>query len=209
MKDPKDWDVVETRESIRLAAYDVARSGLVEGWQGVWRALRPRFAVDQLLVVFENPLCRVDIDQRCYRARNPLIGGSEQPDDVPIIRRMSAVQGDRRMQLPEDRKARASGPMPTLILALLAGGNELTALELAERLGKDRNNVLVVVRGMLAAGTLQVTRYIASEHRGRGARVFACMEKPVVHSGIPEPSASWPPADPVLTGAIDAIVRLR
>jgi hypothetical protein len=76
-------------------------------------------------------------------------------------------------------------------------------------LGKNRNNVLVAIRAMLADGTLHVTRYIASEHGRRGARVFALAERRGDISDTLEPFASWPPADRVLTGAIDAIVRLR
>jgi hypothetical protein len=35
MKRRIDWDVIETRDSIREAAYGVARSGLFENWQGM------------------------------------------------------------------------------------------------------------------------------------------------------------------------------
>ncbi|BCG05078.1 hypothetical protein PPGU19_096460 (plasmid) [Paraburkholderia sp. PGU19] len=101
------------------------------------------------------------------------------------------------------------GLLPQRIVALLADGSELTAIELAERLDKSRNDVLIAKRGMLADDTLQVTRYIASAHGGRGARVFACTNTPAARSETPESFTSWPPADPVLTTAIHAIVRLR
>jgi hypothetical protein len=65
---------------------DLARSGLCDGWQDVWHALRARFSVDQLTVMFENPFCRLDIDQRCYRAPNPGKVVRDVQSDLDAIR---------------------------------------------------------------------------------------------------------------------------
>jgi hypothetical protein len=172
MKRTIDWDIVETRESIRQAAYDLARSGLCDGWQDVWRALRARFSVDQLTAIFENLHCRLDIDQRCFRARNPGEAASELTGDLPVIRQTPQKAS---MKLPaSDRGTRRSDRLAMRIQALLAGGSECTAVQLAEQLGTSRTEVLIAARAMLADGALQVARYVAAEHGGRGARVFVC-----------------------------------
>ncbi|MPW18156.1 hypothetical protein GCT13_14815 [Paraburkholderia sp. CNPSo 3157] len=204
MKRTIDWDIVETRESIRQAAYDLARSGLCDGWQDVWRALRARFSVDQLTAIFENPLCRLDIDQRCFRARNPGEIASELTSDLPVIRQ-APQRTSMKLSALDRGSRRRSDRLAMRIQALLAGGSECTAVQLAEQLGTSRNEVLIAARAMLADGELQVVRYVAAEHGGRGARVFACTS--ASQGDSPRLYASWPEADPVVTGAIDAIAR--
>jgi predicted ArsR family transcriptional regulator len=90
---------------------------------------------------------------------------------------------------------------------LLADGSEGTAVELAERLGTSRNEILIAARKMLADGTLQVARYVAASRGGRGARVFVCAS--ASQAAVFGSHALWPEADPVVTGAFDAIARLR
>lgn len=172
MKRSINWDLIETRESIRQSAYDLARSGLCDAWQDVWRALRARFSVDQLAVIFDNPLCRLDIDQRCYRARNPGKVAREVQTDLDAIRQRAAPMVLSTKPAGLNGQKRRSERLASRIETLLADGSQCTAVELAERLGTSRNEILIAARDMLADGTLQVARYVASSRGGRGARVF-------------------------------------
>jgi hypothetical protein len=210
MKRVPDWDILQTRETIRQAAYELARSGVCDGWQDVWRALRARFTVDQLTTIFENPLCRLDVDQRCYRARNPGKHDSGLTACSPLIRRDTSEKSATLLPHAVDRQPQRTERLAGQIKALLTDGGERTAMQIAQQLGTSRNEVLVAVRAMLADGALQVTRHVCASHRGRGARVFACTGTAVREKheerGLYAP---WPQADPVVTTAIDAIARHR
>jgi len=204
-----DMKIVEARESIRQAAYELARSGLFGGWQEVWRALRSRFSVDQLTVIFESTLCRLDIDQRCYRARNPEAAAGKAIGELPgVMQSMYPQRASARLPAVASN-TRRSDRLARRIQALLADGSEFTAVELAQRLGMSRNEILIAARAMLADGTLQVARYVAHEHGGRGARVFASTRTTASRREAATPYAPWPAADPVVTGAFDAIARHR
>jgi hypothetical protein len=210
MKRVPDWDVLQIRETIRQAAYELARSGVCDGWQDVWRALRARFTVAQLTTIFENPLCRLDVDQRCYCARNPGKDDSALTARLPVIRRDMCEKNGTSIPTAVHRQPQRAGRLAGQIRALLADGSERTAMQIAQQLGTSRNEVLVAVRAMLADGALQVTRHVCASHRGRGARVFACAgtaaRKKHDEGGLYAP---WPQADPVVTTAIDAIARHR
>jgi hypothetical protein len=210
MKRVPDWDILQTRETIRQAAYELARGGVCDGWQDVWRALRARFTVDQLTTIFENPLCRLDVDRRCYCARNPGKHDSEPSARSPAIRRDMREKNRTLIPPAVDRQPQRTGRLARRIKALLDDGSERTAMQIAQQLGTSRNEVLVAVRAMLADGALQVTRHVSASHRGRGARVFACAgtaaRKKREERGLYAP---WPQADTVLTTAIDAIARHR
>lgn len=209
MKRSINWDPIETRDSIRQSAYDLARSGLCDGWQDVWRALRVRFGIDQLAAIFENPLSRLDIDQRCYRARNP--GRAERDGEThlgAIRQKASPPLGSTRPPASNEHK-RKSDRVTSRIQAVLADGSGCTAVELAERLGTSRNEILIAVREMLADGTLQVARYVASGRGGRGARVFVRTGATAPQGDALGSHAPWPQADPVITEAFDAIARPR
>jgi hypothetical protein len=175
----------------------------------VWRELRARFSVAQLAVIFENRLCRLDIDQRCYRARNPGKGANDVQSDLDAIRHIASPSVKSTKTAGLNRHKRRSERLASRIETLLAGGSECTAVELAERLGTSRNEILIAAREMLADGTLQVARYIASSRRGRGARVFVRKGATAPQGDAPGQPAPWPQADPVVTEAFDAIVRSR
>ena len=107
MKHALDWDLIETRETIRQAAYDIASSGACDGWQDVWRFLRTTFGVEQLVDIFWNPLCQMDLDQRCSRARSSgkVLPNDEKSDPSEISRKTSLEiattkhpDSDRQMQ---------------------------------------------------------------------------------------------------------------
>ena len=209
MKRTINWDLIETLDSIRQAAYDLARSGLCDGWQDVWRALRTRFSLDQLTVIFENPLCRLDIDQRCYRARNPGKVARDVQSDLDAIRQRASALVISTKPPASDGHKRRSDRMASRIQTVLADGSECTAVELAERLGTSRNEILIAAREMLADGTLQVARYVASSCGGRGARVFVRTGATAPQGDAPGLHATWPQADSVVTEAFDAIARPR
>ena len=210
MRRARDWEVVEVREAVRLAAYELARSGVCERWQDVWRVLRAHFSVVQLTSIFDNPLCQLDINQRCRRARSPVKPDSEATMPEPAIGRNGFHQIARSKPPIFDREMQRPGRLAERIQALLADGRECTAIQLAEQLGTSRHEVLVTVRSMLADGVLQVTRRLAAKRGGRGARVFAHagMATRQMHDELGSPGP-WPVADPVVTAAIDAIARHR
>ncbi|ACC74946.1 hypothetical protein PPMP20_00555 [Paraburkholderia phymatum] len=209
MKRSINWDLIETRESIRQSAYDLARSGLCDAWQDVWRALRARFSVDQLAVIFDNPLCRLDIDQRCYRARNPGKVAREVQTDLDAIRQRAAPMVLSTKPAGLNGQKRRSERLASRIETLLADGSQCTAVELAERLGTSRNEILIAARDMLADGTLQVARYVASSRGGRGARVFVRTGASAPKDHAPGLHSTWPQADSVVADAFDAIARCR
>ncbi|HWT38766.1 MAG TPA: hypothetical protein VN289_20940, partial [Paraburkholderia sp.] len=130
-----DMEIVEARESIRQAAYELARSGLFDGWQDVWRALRARFSVERLAEIFESAICRLDIDQRCYRARNPEAAARNRPGELPVLTQGAYSQRASVKHLAPERNSRKSDRLARRIHALLADGSEFTAVELAQRLG--------------------------------------------------------------------------
>ncbi len=204
-----DMEIVEARESIRQAAYELARSGLFDGWQDVWRALRARFSVERLTEIFESTLCRLDIDQRCYRARNPEAAAAKSAGELPVVTQRTYPPRASVKHLALERNTRRSDRLAKRIRALLADGREFTAVELAQRLGTTRNEVLIAAREMLADGTLQVARYVAHERGGRGARVFVITRTTAGRRDAARPYVPWPEADPVVTGAFDAIARHR
>jgi hypothetical protein len=208
MRPLNDPDEVEGREAIRQAAYELSRSGVCASWEEVWRALRTRFDVDQLAKFFENPLCRLDIDQRCYRARNPgrdAEGGSTDASD--IRREVAQQRGATRVQIVE-REMRKPCRLAARILEVLEDGSERTALELAQRLRVSRNDVFIAVRVMLANEALMVTGHTTAKHGGRGARVFACAATTAGQkNGKSVTYPHWPLAEPVVETAFDAIAR--
>ena len=208
MKRTINWDLIETRDSIRQSAYDLARGGLCDGWQEVWRALRSRFSLHQLTVIFDNPLCRLDIDQRCYRARNPGKVARDVQSDLDAIRQRASPLVISTKPPASDGHKRRSDRMASRIQMVLADGSECTAVELAERLGTSRNEILIAARKMLADGTLQVARYVASG-RGRGARVFVRTGATAPQGDVPGLHSTWPQADSVVKEAFDAIARPR
>ncbi|MEM5341334.1 MarR family transcriptional regulator [Paraburkholderia azotifigens] len=173
MKRANGWDKVEAREAIRQAAYELSNSGMCERWQDVWHALRGRFDVEQLTTVFDNPLCQIDIEQRCYRARNPGRAEGELRTDLPVITPRVEEKRDPLDSRAIDWKMRKVGLLAARILDMLSGGIECTAMDLAQRLGVSRNEVFKAVRLLLAEGTLEITKCVAAKRGGRGARVFA------------------------------------
>ncbi|MEM5340180.1 hypothetical protein [Paraburkholderia azotifigens] len=209
MKRSINWDLIETRESIRESAYDLASSRLCNGWQDVWRALRARYSLDQLAVIFENPLFRLDIDQRCYLARNPpTVARDVQRGPGAVGQRASSTVTCSNPGALVERNPR-SERLARRMQTLLADGGECTAVELAERLGTSRNEVLIAAREMLSDGTLRIARYIASSRGGRGARVFVLTGAAAHRGHSAVAHSTWPKADPVVVHAFDAIVRCR
>ncbi|MBN3752209.1 hypothetical protein G3N95_04605 [Paraburkholderia sp. Tr-20389] len=204
MKRALAWDEVEARQAIRLAAYDLSRSGMCEGWRDVCRVLRVRFDAEQLAMMFENPLSRLDIDQRCYRARNPGSADNALPADTSLIGRGAEKPRWARKHRAADRETQEGGHLAARILEVLGGDSERTAMELAEGLGVRRNEVFIAVRRMLADGDLQITRYVAAKRGGRGARVFA-LAAGIARRKDDEHLAHMPlwPADPVVATALD------
>ena len=205
MKRARAREAIEAREAIRTIAYELAQSGACDGWQEVWRTLRARFSVDQLTAIFENPLCQLDIDLRCHRARNP-----QNTDGGP----KSAVAWNGLQQIATwkpsvpERVMRRPERLVERIEALLADGIERTAVQISQQLGTSRNEVLVGLRVMLADGALQVTRCVVGTHGGRGARVFAPAGiAPRQQDDEPGTRAPWPLADSVVTAAMDAFAR--
>lgn len=209
MKRSINWDLMETRQSIRKGAYDLACSGLCDGWQDVWRALRARFSLDQLAVIFENPLCRLDIDERCYRARNSGTVAQDVQrglDGVGQRASLAVTSSNPAALIERNRRCKR---LASRIETVLADGSECTAVELAERLGTSRNEVLIAAREMLCDGTLQIARHIASSHGGRGARVFVLTGVNARRGHRTAAHSTWPTVDPVVAHAFDAIVRCR
>jgi hypothetical protein len=125
MKRTINWDLIETRDSIRQSAYDLARGGLCDGWQEVWRALRSRFSLHQLTVIFENPLCRLDIDQRCYQARNPGKVARDVQGDLDAINGRAAIEGRPSAIRVAVVTSHNSQPSDLAILTRLPAPNEL------------------------------------------------------------------------------------
>jgi hypothetical protein len=211
MKRTLDWDAIQTRETIRQAAYDIASSGACDGWQDVWRFLRTTFGVDQLVEIFGNPLCQMDLDQRCARAHSPgnVVAVDEKCDPTEISRKAS-LDSEAAKRWGNDRETLRTRRMAKQIHELLADGRECTAMQIAQALGTTRNNVLAAVRAMLDDEVLQVCRYISANSGGRRARVFvrtdvAALTKHVeiaLSAPCPQPGAG-------LVSAIDAIARRR
>ena len=207
MKRANGWDKVEAREAIRQAAYELSGSGVCERWQDVWHALRGRFEDEQLTTIFDNPLCRLDIEQRCYRARYPGRTEGVLPTDMPVIAPHVEKKDGVPSSLAVDRKTQKTGRLAARILDVLTDGNERTAMELAQRLGVSRNEVFKAVRVLLADGTIDVTKYATAKYGGRGARVFACAAGTAGQKAMEYPiCGSLPLTDP-LAIALDRIAR--
>jgi hypothetical protein len=211
MKHALDWDLIETRETIRQAAYDIASSGACDGWQDVWRFLRTTFGVEQLVDIFWNPLCQMDLDQRCSRARSSgKVLPNDEKSDPSEISRKTSLEIATTKHPDSDRQMQTTGRMAKQIHALLADGRECTATEIAEALDASCNKVLIALREMLAAETLQVSRYISVNGSGRRARVFVRTDVAALKKRDEiGPSTPWPQEDSALTAVIDAIARRR
>ena len=173
MKHALDWDLIETRETIRQAAYDIASSGACDGWQDVWRFLRTTFGVEQLVDIFWNPLCQMDLDQRCSRARSSgKVLPNDEKSDPSELKRKTSLEIATMKHTDSDRQMQKAGRMAKQIHTLLADGRECTATEIAQALHASCNKVLIALRAMLDTGTLLVSRCISANGCGRRARVF-------------------------------------
>ncbi|MGT2471806.1 hypothetical protein [Paraburkholderia terrae] len=211
MKGELELDIVEGHEAIRQAAFALACSGVCDGWQAVWHALHTRFSADQLTAIFDSPFCRLDLDLRCDHARRPARVVDCQVTAYPHVIRRNGLQAPVTWTQPVVRpKSRPGGLLGERIRALLIDGRARTALELAQELDANRNEVLRALRPLLTEETVEVTRFIVGSCGGRAARAFTCAGMATSqHNGDARSHAAWPHADPVVISAIDAIARNR
>jgi len=209
-----DWDLLESHELIRKAAFALAYSGVFTGWEGVWLTMRIRFSAEQLAATFDSPFFRLDLDRHCDQGRrHARVVDCRGMWSSPAVREDSA-QGSQPRMPPENRaKRRPGSTLPGRISAVLDDGRPRTALEIAQQLNIDRNKVTEAMRTLLAERTVRVSGYVAGTHGGRAARAFTSVGMTVIHRmaevGALETGIRWPEADPVLTSAIQAIVRQR
>jgi len=207
MKQQENWGIVEAREAIRQAAYVLAGSGIFHGWQDVQRALKGRYSVDRLTEIFGSPFCRLDINQRCQRARCGSHLDRERTMYPPAARQRQSQPVATWIPPVVDPELPRGGGLAPRLMSLMADGGEWTALQLARQLGTNRNEVYRALRPVLEAGAVQVTRCASTEHRGRAARVLVLADTAGKRNDCAR--RTWPQADPVVTAAIDAIARLR
>ena len=211
-----DWDLLESHELIRKAAFALAYSGVFTGWEGVWLTMRSRFGAEQLAATFDSPFFRLDLDRHCDQGRSHArIVDCRGMWSSPAVQEDSA-QGSRTSAPPENREKRPPGrrlgsKLPGRIVAVLDDVRPRTALEIAQQLDVGRNEVTEAMRTLLAERKARVSGYATCAHGGRAPRLFTSDGMTVIHRKAevwtPGTPGRWPDADPVLTSAIQAIVR--
>lgn len=212
MKRIPDMDMVALRGAIRQAALALADSGVFGEWRAVRDALQGRFSADQLAAIFDSPFCRLDLNQRCHRAqREPRIVKRRETWFFPVTASDGAQRNEKERVLPDCRsKPRTDELLCERIVTVLVDGCPRTATELAQQLGVSLTDVHRTTRMLLTEGRVMVSGLVAGAHAGHMARSFTCVTA-VVHRraeiGSTRLYTGWPQADPVLTSAIQAIVR--
>ena len=211
MKGELDLEIIEGREATRQAAFALARSGMFDGWQAIRRALHTRFSADQLSAIFDSPFSRLDLDLRCDQARSPARIVDDQVTSHPEVIPRNGYQPPPTWTQPVVRpKTRPGGLLGERIRALLVDGRARTALELAQELDANRNEVLKALRPLLTEETVKLTPFVVGSCGGRAARAFTCAGMATSqHNADAKAHASWPHADSVIRSAIDAIVRME
>ncbi|MCP3713292.1 hypothetical protein M3I54_41635 [Paraburkholderia sp. CNPSo 3274] len=219
-----DFDIVQSRDAIRQKAFELADSGMLEGWEAVRRTLRACFEIESVEDVLGSPFCRLDLDLRCRAGRvggvrghigpglaaerdgadrgaHPARGGTPAAASSPTAQRRRCHE--RTMGHP----ARPPG-LAGNISMLLDEDRECTAIQLAQQLDASPRDVRRALREMLVSGEVYVARRAPRTAGGRTARIFArTPHDPGGENAASGATSCWPRVDPVVLRAMDALAR--
>ncbi|MEM5314747.1 hypothetical protein [Paraburkholderia sp. JHI869] len=224
MRTGDNSEIVESHEAIRRRAFELADSGMLEGWEAVRRTLRACFDIENVEHVLGSHFCRLDLDLRCRARRvsgtRAHVGPGRSEDRggidheahpargvAPATAGSSTGQLRRRRERAGGRPARSPG-LAGDIATLLGDGREFTAIELAQQLGAATRDVQRALRAMLDGGEVRVARRAPRTAGGRTARIFARNPHDAADRNTASGAASgWQRADPVVLRAMDALAR--
>lgn len=212
---------VQCREAIRQAAFELAGSGVFEGWEAVERVLCRRFNAEQVHLVFASPFCRLDLVRRCHAANRTFPNGIVGPPAVGrecLGNQPSPCKSKRVSGAPSNDSRRGHGGRPATIddnrsrlareiAALMADGRERTAAQIAQRLGGVPREVQRALRTMLANDEVHIVGRVPRSAGGRSPRIYAVGPRFGGGAAAANAPSFWPKADPQILRIMDALVR--